>query len=160
MVASRFYFAHPTTMYDTPVEREIEAAFRRQFPGAEVENPNQPQHSEGYQREGMEYFVHLCDSLDGVFFAPHSEGSVGAGVAREVGSFADRHAPVQYFDPVRKEFVTADDGLGRFNVLDVDHTRALIREERALKAAGQSPFDSLEGYGRRVAGWRPVDALA
>jgi hypothetical protein len=88
-----FYFAHPVTMYDTPVERALEQRFRQQLPGAAVENPNQPHHSEAYKTGGMDYFVRVCDEQDGVFFAPFSEGSLGAGVYKEVESFLRRGAP-------------------------------------------------------------------
>lgn len=140
MVRTSYYFAHPTSMYNTPVEKAIEERFRERFPDVEVENPNQPHHSEGYQREGMAYFVDLCDRQDGVFFAPHSNGSLGAGVVKEVQSFLDREAPVYRFNPVSGEFETVED-LSTFSTLSVDDTRALLKEERATK-----PFESMETY--------------
>lgn len=140
-----FYFAHPTSMYDTPVERLISQRFAREFPDTRVENPNQPHHSEGYQREGMDYFVHLCEAQDGVFFATHSDGSVGAGVAKEIASFSERHAPIYAFDPAQERFVQVND-LSGFSVLDVDHTRQTLAHERELKAAGADPFQNLETF--------------
>lgn len=142
MTRTSFYFAHPTSMYNTPVERAIEQRFRDRFPDTDVENPNQPHHSEGYQREGMAYFVDLCDRQDGVFFAPHSNGSLGAGVVKEVQSFLDRDAPVYRYNALTGQFETVED-LATMSILSVDETRAMLREERAAK-----PFETLETYAR------------
>ena len=145
-----FYFAHPTSMYHSVAERDIAARFREAVPGAEVENPNQKHHSEGYQREGMDYFLSVCDRQDGVFFAPHFDGSIGAGVAKEVDSFLKRGAPVFYFDPGQLAFqsLSGPHALAGFLVRDVDSTRTLLQAERALKSAGADPYRDLETYGR------------
>ena len=147
-----FYFAHPVTMYDTPVERAMEQRFRSQRPGTEVENPNQPHHSEGYKQGGMDYFVQLCDRQDGVFFAPFSEGSLGAGVYKEVESFLKRGAPAFQYQPQTRDFkqVGAPE-VAALKVLKVDDSRAQLKLERQLAADGQSPYADLATYDRGLA---------
>lgn len=156
-----FYFAHATTMYDTRAEAQVAERFRRARPGTEVENPNQARHSEGYQREGMDYFVRLCNGLDGVFFTPMADGTVGAGVAKEVQSFLDRGAPTLYFDPMNGDFVQISDrrALESMRVRDVDGTRARLKEERGQKAAGQDPYADLGTFSESVRRHQ-VDILA
>jgi hypothetical protein len=148
MKTRSFYFAHPITMYDSGSERQISDRFRQRFPDVEVENPNQQHHSDGYKKGGMDYFVDLCNTQDGVFFATHSDGTVGAGVYKEVKSFLDRGAPAFYFDPEQLAFqgLSGPAALGAFAIRDVPSTRALIKEERAAKAAGQDPFATLETF--------------
>lgn len=143
-----FYFAHPTTMYDTGAERQLMARFQRSHPGVGVENPNKPEHSEGYAKGGMDYFVQLCNSQDGVFYAPFADGTVGAGVAKEVQSFADRGAPVLEYDPRTGDFVelSPEARLGASQVRDVDSTRARLKQERAMKEAGQDPYRDEETF--------------
>lgn len=152
-----FYFAHPVTQYGTPVENEVEHAFHERFPDARVENPNQPVHQEGFNRRarldpvgtdepGMSYFVDLCSRQDGVFFTTFSDGSVGAGVAREVGTFLARKAPVYYFNPRTREFTPTPEGVKNFKVLSLDETRKNRTRERALIEKGQSPYVDLERY--------------
>lgn len=142
-----FYFAHPTTMYDTGAERQLMARFQRSHPGIGVENPNKPEHSEGYARGGMDYFVGLCNSLDGVFYAPFADGTVGAGVAKEVQSFRDRGAPVLGYDAERGDFVELSPQ-AELEVRDVDSTRARLKEERAMKEAGRDPYRDEETFRR------------
>lgn len=146
-----FYFAHPVTMYDTPVERALEQRFRSQV-GAAVENPNQPHHSEAYKTGGMDYFVKVCDSQDGVFFAPFSEGSLGAGVYKEVESFLKRGAPVFQYQPETQDFkpVGAQE-VAELKVLNVEDSRALLKLERQLAAEGHSPYADLATYDRGLA---------
>lgn len=136
----RIYFAHPTSMYDTPVERELQQRFQATHPGAEVENPNQPKHSEGYAAGGMDYFVSLCDQQDGTFFAPFANGKLGAGVAKEVHSFLEREAPVYEYDRKSGNFRQVE-SISQFSIMSVDETRAAIRKERA-----DSPYDDLQEY--------------
>src|SRR4051812_20416503 len=111
----RIYFAHPTSMYDTPVERQLQQRYLASHPGDVVENPNQPKHSEGYAAGGMDYFVGLCNQQDGVFFAPFANGKLGAGVAKEVNSFLEREAPVYEYDRKNGTFREVE-SLGQFSV--------------------------------------------
>ena len=136
----RIYFAHPTSMYDTPVERELQQRYQQFNPAHSVENPNQAKHSEGYAAGGMDYFVGLCNQLDGVFFAPFANGKLGAGVAKEVNSFLEREAPVYEYDRKNGTFREVE-SLAGFSVMSVDETRAAIRHERA-----DSPYDDLKEY--------------
>ena len=140
----RVYFAHPTSMYDTPVERELQNRYLQSHPADSVENPNQPKHSEGYAAGGMDYFVSLCNEQDGTFFAPFANGKLGAGVAKEVNSFLEREAPVYEYDRKNGSFRQVE-SIGQFSVMSVDETRAAIKRERA-----DSPYDSLNEYSQ---GW-------
>lgn len=140
----RIYFAHPTSMYNTPVERELQQRYQDAHPGDTVENPNQQKHSDGYAAGGMDYFVSLCNQLDGTFFAPFANGKLGAGVAKEVNSFLEREAPVYEYDRKNGTFREVE-SIAQFSVMSVDETRAAIRRERA-----DSPYDSLNEYSQ---GW-------
>ena len=144
---SSAYFAHPVSMYDTPVEKAIAGAFSARFPGCSVENPNQPQHSEGYRQGGMGYFVELCNQQDSVFFSSFADGAIGAGVAKEVQSFLDRKAPVYYFNARTQQFVSVP-ALKQFNILDVDDSRAHVRQEKSQLSTAENPYQSLERYGQ------------
>ena len=145
-----YYFAHPITMYKTPVESAINKEFEARYPGVHVENPDQPQHTEGYKQQGMDYFVQLCNKQDGVFFSSFADGTIGAGVAKEVVSFLDRKADVVYFDPKSHEFVplTQPADLEKFPVLSADDTRAHIRQERSQIESGHSPYSDIEQFGQ------------
>lgn len=48
--------------YNTEKERQLIEQIKRNFPGTEIENPNQLRHQEGYQRCKREF------KRDGLFF--------------------------------------------------------------------------------------------
>lgn len=144
----KVYFAHPVTEYDTPVETHIAETFERSCPEAQVTNPNGPQHSEGYKKEGWPYFDRLVKEHDGVVFTCHSNGTIGAGVYKEVSALLDRGCPGVFADPRNGEFLMVDKEIfSHFKTLDVDGTRALIKEERALKGTTADPFSSMQAFG-------------
>lgn len=86
----KIYFAHPVTDYGS--ERQAEALsslqkyYREQWPrtNLEIENPDHPHHQEGYNREGMDYFKKIVESCDRLAFMRFPDGSIGAGVGREI----------------------------------------------------------------------------
>jgi len=76
------YYAHPVSIYNTPQEeRDIQLLTDLGF---EVLNPNTPEHSEGYKMGGMDYFESIISKCDLVAFRAFPDGSVPAGVAREI----------------------------------------------------------------------------
>ena len=85
------YYAHPLSIYGTPQEKrdlELLAAL-----GHTVLNPNGPQHDAGYRAEGMAYFNRITEPCHGVFFRAFPDGSIPAGVAKELEYFRNRKLP-------------------------------------------------------------------
>ena len=84
------YFGHPISVYDTPKEQELMWAIRDQLPQYRIENPNQAQHEQGYQRykeeqgSGMDYYyTEVLPRMDAGIFLPFEDGLFGAGVFKE-----------------------------------------------------------------------------
>lgn len=147
----KVYYAHPITEYDTPVEAKIEDKFESLCPDARVTNPNQPEHSEGYKKEGWPYFDRLVKQHDAVVFTCHSDGTIGAGVFKEVDALLQRGCPGVFADPRTEEFIPVDkDDFSKFKALDFPTTRALIKEERALKETERNPFANMKAFGESV----------
>jgi hypothetical protein len=90
------YFAHPVNTYDKQIEKAMLERIYRHFPNFIIENPNQPQHQEGYAeykkkyentpgKSGMTYFEEVLENCDGGTIAlPFLDCRLGAGVASEV----------------------------------------------------------------------------
>jgi hypothetical protein len=87
------YFAHPISDYNTAYETWVMDQLRRIYPQCHFENPNQPHHQQGYQDQGMDYFINLCASLNACVFDTFPGGIVGSGVAKEVESFLTTGRP-------------------------------------------------------------------
>jgi hypothetical protein len=82
MRVMRCYYAHPMTIYNTPQE-ERDILLLGQL-GFVVVNPNAPEHSEAYGKEGMKYFMQLASECDVIAFRALPDGSITAGVANEI----------------------------------------------------------------------------
>lgn len=86
----RIYLAHPVTDYGTKRQADAIDALRkywaeeRSSKQLEIENPDQPHHQNGYELEGMAYFKKVVESCDRLAFMRFSDGSIGAGVGREI----------------------------------------------------------------------------
>lgn len=86
----KIYLAHPVTDYGTQRQANALADLRKfydeQWPQVkmEIENPDQPHHQEGYYKEGMDYFKRIVESCDRLAFMRFPDGSIGAGVGREI----------------------------------------------------------------------------
>ena len=78
----KIYLAHPVTDYGT--KRQADAIAYIREGGFEVENPDQPHHQRGYEERGMDYFKEVVAACDGLVFLRFPDGSVGAGVGREI----------------------------------------------------------------------------
>lgn len=120
------YFAHPITDYGTERQAEAIAYLSRDW---KVVNPDHPDHQAGYAAEGMAYFERLAASCDVLAFMRFPDGSIGAGVGKEIE--AAKQAGVrwimEYFYPTRHCFVV--DGVPT-PILSVAQTRALIAKLR------------------------------
>ena len=106
-------------------------------------NPNYPIHVETYNKHGMEYFIGLCESLDGVFFAPCSNDKLGAGVYKEVWEgFAHRGKPVWQYSREDHSFELISmyrvPNLAR---MSIEETKAQVKFEKE-----NNIYKSLESY--------------
>ena len=128
------YFAHPVSQYGTPLEAKVEAMIQKAFPAYTIENPNTAEHEANYNQEGMEYFVTLCNELQGLCFTTFLDGSMGAGVYKEIESFIRRGVPVHgiLFPDNKVIAVSSMDDLKDVPVLSVEESRAKVKAERAF----------------------------
>lgn len=90
MKNGRIYFGHPVNVYNTSKEGELVKVIEGHFPQFEVENPNQPAHSQNYAKwkeekgNGMLYFTDVVlPSMEAGVFLPFEDGMFGAGVYKE-----------------------------------------------------------------------------
>ena len=78
----RIYYAHCTSLFDTPQEkRDI---LLLEGLGFEVYNPNNDTDSEGYKKHGMIYFKELVQRFQALAFRATPSGLIPAGVFREI----------------------------------------------------------------------------
>jgi hypothetical protein len=76
------YYAHPVSTYNTPQEkRDLETL---EAMGLRVVNPNTPEIAEKYQTLGMPMFEEMVKGSDVLAFKAFADGSIGAGVAKEI----------------------------------------------------------------------------
>jgi hypothetical protein len=76
------YYAHPITDYGTSVE-QMDIAVLESL-GYEVVNPNKAEYDEAYQTVGMMVFLDLVMQCDVVAFRGFRDGTIPAGVGKEV----------------------------------------------------------------------------
>ena len=112
MVVRPIYFAHPVNVYNTPLEKAVEAYLSFSYPG-DIENPNQQHHQAGYkawqertaknrdQHKGMSYFFDeiLPKCRIGCVAMPFLDGHFGLGVAGEAKWFLERGKKVLVIGP-------------------------------------------------------------
>jgi hypothetical protein len=84
----RIYLAHPVSDYGSVRQaqaikalEEVSADLGRPLT---LVNPDSPIHQAGYAAEGMRYFKGIVESCDGLAFMRFPDGSIGAGVGREI----------------------------------------------------------------------------
>ena len=86
------YYAHPMSIYNTAQEtRDLEII---KALGFEVLNPNGPEHDAGYKAKGMDYFDECTKDCTIIVFRAFPDGSIPAGVAKEIEFFRKRNLPV------------------------------------------------------------------
>lgn len=132
------YFAHPVSLYDTPFEAKLEQLIKKAFPEYEIENPNTKLHARGYEKEGMKYFTTLCKDLQAICFTTFADGTIGAGVAREIETFLEegKAATGVIFPECRVVRLTSPEDLKSFYICNVEESRARVKAEKARMAAG------------------------
>jgi hypothetical protein len=110
------YYAHGVNLYGT--EQEDRDMRMLSDLGLCPENPNQLIHQEGYKEKGMLYFVEeILPKMYACAFRGYPDGSIPAGVAKEVSFFLDKDLPV---------FELPHFALRR--ILTVGETRLYLRE--------------------------------
>ena len=109
------YYAHSVSIYDTKQEERDLATIESL--GFKPVNPNHSTHDEGYKKFGMNYFDDIIASCDIVAFRAHPDGSIPAGVSKEI-----RRA-IEFGRPV----IELPSGILRRS-LSVDQTREYLME--------------------------------
>lgn len=110
------YYAHPLSLYNSAQEKRDISLIESL--GFEVLNPNGPEHQEAYQAEGMLYFEKLIEGkVQLLFFRAFPDGSIPAGIAKEIETAAKLNLPV----------VELPNGILRRS-LSVEETREYLRE--------------------------------
>ena len=95
----KVYYAHCMAIYGTPQEDRDIATLRR-LGFEDILNPNAREHQTGYAdfvaagKPGMDYFTRLVDTCDAVVFRANPDGSIPAGVAKEVAHAVAHEKPV------------------------------------------------------------------
>ena len=127
----RMYFGRPINTYDEPISTRLIQKILEEFPGWEIEDPNQPCHQDGYKEyvkrtgKGMDYYyIEVLPNCDGGVFLPFPDGSWGAGVYGEASFLQAHHRPVYQITP--SGIITPAE-LSRVRALTIDETRARIR---------------------------------
>jgi hypothetical protein len=124
---TKIYFAHPVNTYGTILEDYFLEHFQRN--DIEIINPNHPNHQEGYQKEGMEYFKKLVQSCHKLYAFGFSDNSIGAGIAKEMDWMKEIGGLVVFlpFFKTWEEMVIPSDK--QFNVLSVEETRKKLKSK-------------------------------
>jgi hypothetical protein len=136
-MARVLYFAHCTSTYGTPIEGAAIATIVTWFPGAIIENPNQPKHDEGYARKGMDHFYDdVLPACDGCIVMPFLDGRYPCGAAHEARWFIQHHLPVWTLVRVEQGSTFTVHGLRSYEqqaFLTDDPRLVLSKEETRLR---------------------------
>lgn len=111
------YYAHCVAIYNTPQEqRDIETLLAL---GWGILNPNCPDCDHGYKAVGMKFFETwpFENGATCIAFRALPDGSIPAGVAKEIELFKAKNLPV----------IELPSAVGR-RTLSVDNTREYMRE--------------------------------
>ena len=112
----KIYYAHCINLYGTPQEKRDIATL--QSLGFEVVNPNSPECSEGYKRDGMDYFKRFAKECDAIAFRATTPWSrIPAGVATEI----------LFFKQAGKPIIELPGGIPA-RTMSVDETRGYLEE--------------------------------
>jgi hypothetical protein len=88
----KIYYARPISLYNTKQdERDIQLL---ETMGFEVNNPNKAELVERYKTEGMEVYLQLARESDIVAFRAFQDGTIGAGVYKEIVAAIEAGKPV------------------------------------------------------------------
>lgn len=133
MERDKIYFGFPVSFFNTETESELVKIIKREFPGYDVENPNQEHHQQGYQRykeageRGMDYFFkEVLPNMAGGVFLPFEDGMLGAGVYGEAEFLATAEKDIYEISLT-----------GEVKRLDLDESRKLSIEETRERVYGK-----------------------
>jgi len=117
----KIYFAHPISEYGT----EFQASVIKELASSwhEVESPDAPRHQEGYRQHGMAYFEGLVAGCDALAFLRFPDGTIGAGVAKEIAAAAKAGKPIFEVDTHQGRIYVSAAAPNPQPVLSVEHTR-------------------------------------
>jgi hypothetical protein len=90
------YYAHSIHLYGKPQEARDVALIKAL--GFKVVNPNDKIHQDAYPDGGMDYFVDLVRTCDICAFRAYPDGSIPAGVHKEVLAADDIDMPMPVFE--------------------------------------------------------------
>ena len=134
----RLYLAHPVTLYGTPAKTALVQGLTAC--GWDVVDPEGPEHGAAYRERGMSYFTDMVATCDALGYLPFEDGSVGAGVAREILEALVRGLPVYYLmsafgmgGRLIIEFPRVCQMPGP--ILTIDQTRSAVAQHRAKMKA-------------------------
>lgn len=103
----KIYYAHPVTHYGTVQESDDIKTLEAM--GFEVVNPNQAGIEAAYKLHGFGVFLAMIDNCDALAYRPFMDGSIGAGVAKEIDYAAlDKDLPVFELKPVFNRRLTVE----------------------------------------------------
>ena len=133
-IKGKLYFGHPVNVYNTPGEKRLCEIISREFPNAELENPNSLVHDEGYKKwkqekgSGMKYFFEeVLPKMSAGVFLPFSDGFFGKGVYGEAEQISNQGGKI--FE-VNLE--------GKINIMTLDSSRCLSVEETRKRVYGSA----------------------
>lgn len=99
------YFGHPVNFYNTEKERELCEIIKFNFPGHNLENPNQLHHQENYKiwkeelGNGMKYYFDIIlPKMNAGIFLPFEDGMWGLGVFGEAEFIFKNGCPIWQID--------------------------------------------------------------
>ena len=78
----RCYYARAISLYRTP--QSARDVITLKALGFDVVDPDTPEHSAGYDKMGMDYFVELVQTCNALAFRATPDGRIPAGVAKEI----------------------------------------------------------------------------
>jgi hypothetical protein len=91
-VLKKAYYSHAKVVAHTPQEKsDIETL---ESAGFKVDNPYHPKYSEWWETEGIEFGKALVQSNDVFVFRALPDGSIPAGVAKELGWAEEAGKPI------------------------------------------------------------------
>jgi len=151
MAGETLYFGHPVNIYGTGAEDRLMVAIANAFPGDFIENPNQPQHDEGYKvygdvsidpvmqermsledKRGMNYyFLEVLPFVDGGVFLAFEDGMIGKGVYGEAEFLQNHGKPIYELGFTKGGLLFVARYNGCSDGSD-DHAYALFDESRCL----------------------------
>lgn len=131
-IKGKLYFGHPVNVYNTPDEKRLCEIISREFPNAELENPNSLVHDECYKKwkqekgSGMKYFFEeVLPKMSAGVFLPFSDGLFGKGVYGEAEQISNQGGKI--FE-VNLE--------GKINIMTLDSSKCLSVEETRKRVYG------------------------